>query len=203
MCLHGHIPNAQCLDRRSNDESYLKPSAAFVRVDQIATTTNKERLDGCYLVVEDSERKQIIRSGAATVGLLKRWEGHKTAASLRTSCAKASTFYMSYPAESVSKKINCHKGSFDQLIQLCGVAFDRRLRNQIIDLFEWNQIEVQELGKLSASLAERQSMEDKKYRHIIYLFEVAYAIALKPTDNVSSNPGCEWQLRYFGREETV
>ena len=31
-----------------------------------------------------------------------------------------------------------------------------------------------------------------------YLFETYYAVAIEPKRNISDNPGCEWQLKYFG-----
>jgi hypothetical protein len=41
-------------------------------------------------------------------------------------------------------------------------------------------------------------MADRKYKHLIYLYEIALGIAIEPGMNVSGNPGCEWQLGYFG-----
>ena len=68
----------------------------------------------------------------------------------------------------------------------------------IIDMFSWNQIEESELSKLKGN-ASRQSSNDKKYRHLCYMFELAYALAIEPSKNISSSAGCEWQTGFFGR----
>jgi hypothetical protein len=35
--------------------------------------------------------------------------------------------------------------------------------------------------------------------NIVYLSELLYAVSIDLEENISSNPGCEWQLKYFGK----
>ena len=62
--------------------------------------------------------------------------------------------------------------------------------DSVIDLFDWSAVELNKIRKLAAS-TQRQSDEEKKYRHSCYRFEMAYALEMKPRRDVSSNPGCE------------
>ena len=57
--------------------------------------------------------------------------------------------------------------------------------------------EEHELGLLKG-VNTRDTLNEKKYRHLCYLSESAYALAVSDTMNISSNPGFEWQLRYYG-----
>jgi Ca2+/Na+ antiporter len=36
----------------------------------------------------------------------------------------------------------------------------------------------------------------KKYRYVVYLSELLCAVSIDLKENISSNPGCEWQLKY-------
>ena len=82
--------------------------------------------------------------------------------------------------------------------QLVGIGFNRTKKREIIELFEWDNIEIKELSAL-AGAGGRDTLEDKKYRHVDYHCEAIYALAIAPKANISGNPGCEWQLKYFGR----
>ena len=64
-------------------------------------------------------------------------------------------------------------------------------------MFDWSEEELYGLSQLKG-VAIRDTLEDKKYKHMCYLFEAAYALAIEPRRNISGNPGCEWQLNYFG-----
>jgi hypothetical protein len=66
-----------------------------------------------------------------------------------------------------------------------------------VSLFEWDQCELNQLIKLKMP-GGQESMDERKYKHLIYLFEIALGIATEPSMNISGNPGCEWQLGYFG-----
>jgi hypothetical protein len=73
---------------------------------------------------------------------------------------------------------------------------------EVVALFEWNEIELSELKELKGAAA-RDSVLEKQYRHITYLYELAYAEAIEPKQNITSNhPTCEWQLRYYGEKDT-
>jgi hypothetical protein len=38
---------------------------------------------------------------------------------------------------------------------------------------------------------------DKTYRNIVQLSDLLYAVSINLKENISSNPGCEWQLESF------
>jgi hypothetical protein len=76
-------------------------------------------------------------------------------------------------------------------------AIDPSKKEDFAALFKWDNIELSALQKLKIK-GESNSMEDKKCKHLIYLSEIALGIAIEPCMNVSGNPGCEWQLGYFG-----
>ena len=88
-------------------------------------------------------------------------------------------------------------GTFQQLEQLIGIGITRGKLTPINELFIWSDEEIKGLTNLKG-VATRNSIGDKKYKHIYYLFELAYALAIESRRNISGNPGCEWQLRYYG-----
>ena len=120
---------------------------------------------------------------------------------LTTDQNRKSVLYQSYPND------NCDdtnlplksqmKGTFLQLEQLMGMGFERQKMKEVVSLFDWDEEEEHELGLLKG-INTRDTLNDKKYRHLCYLSESAYALAVSDTMNISSNPGFEWQLRYYG-----
>jgi hypothetical protein len=56
---------------------------------------------------------------------------------------------------------------------------------------EWDQCELNQLRKLKMP-GGQESMDERKCKHLIYLFEIALGIAIEPSMNISGNPGCEW-----------
>ena len=64
-------------------------------------------------------------------------------------------------------------------------------------MFVWSDEELTALDILKCA-ATRDTIADKKYKHICYLFEIAYVLSIEGRRNISANPGCEWQLGYFG-----
>jgi hypothetical protein len=36
-------------------------------------------------------------------------------------------------------------------------------------------------------------------KNIVYLSELLHAVSIDLKENISSNPGCEWQLKHFGK----
>ena len=68
----------------------------------------------------------------------------------------------------------------------------------VIELFPWSDVEVSELTALKGAVS-RNGLEMKQYKHICYLFECDYALDIEPKRNLSESPGCEWQLKYYGR----
>ena len=86
------------------------------------------------------------------------------------------------------------KGDFDQLDLLLGTGFHRTKSKEIVSMVDWSVEEEYEIANLKG-VNTRDSIEDKKYRHICYLCKSVYAFAISNELNISTNPGFEWQLR--------
>ena len=65
----------------------------------------------------------------------------------------------------------------------------------------WDTEEIFELTKLKG-VTSRDSLMKQQYRPVCYLLESIYALAVSNTNNISSNPGFEWQLQYYGKATT-
>jgi hypothetical protein len=50
---------------------------------------------------------------------------------------------------------------------------------------------VKELEKVIAASESRNTLANKKHRHIVYPSELLCAVSIDLNDNISSNPGCE------------
>ena len=188
MSFRPHLATGAALETRQADEGFLLLPAKFQKVEG-----EYKKMDGSYLVW-DIKRNIIIRVGKAEATLLLRWGGHRNGARLGTSASKKSTFYSSYPLDVESP---VKKGSFQDLVQSVGIGFVKDDKQQLVDLFEWTPAEEMELRRLSK---KGGNLATKKCRHISCLCECFYAVAVKPSDNLSCNPSCEWQLRYYGNE---
>ena len=138
----------------------------------------------------------------AQVGMKRRWKEHVSASMRSTHENRNSKLYSSYHSG------NCHAdnmpattesmGTFCQLEQVLGIGLKKTHLTNIISLFQWSDVEEIELNILMGS-GSRNTTNQKKYRHLCYLFECAYALAIEPRRNISGNPSCEWQLRFYGR----
>ena len=197
MILNGHIVNQNKLIYRTEDESLFNCVTSFKTFD--IHDANSE-CDGNYVVV-DTERSSVIRSGAAEVGILRRWKEHRAASMLIDHSNRTNKFYSSYPNALVTNKdllsASNVKGMFQHLSVRLGIGMKRNMKTELVKLFDWNYVETNELTMLNGN-GNRKSMDDKKYRHLCYMFELAYALAIDPNKNVSSSAGCEWQMGHFG-----
>ena len=197
MILNGHIVNQNKLIYRTEDESLFNCVTSFKTFD--IHDANSE-CDGNYVVV-DTERSSVIRSGAAEVGILRRWKEHRAASMLIDHSNRTNKFYSSYPNALVTNKdllsASNVKGRFQHLSVRLGIGMKRNMKTELVKLFDWNYVETNELTMLNGN-GNRKSMDDKKYRHLCYMFELAYALAIDPNKNVSSSAGCEWQMGHFG-----
>ena len=82
--------------------------------------------------------------------------------------------------------------------QRVGIGMDRNNMDEILSLFDWSEEEEKQLRMLPWKSSYKDSLANRKYRHLCYLFEAVYAIALKPSDNITQNPTGEWELKYYG-----
>jgi hypothetical protein len=60
-----------------------------------------------------------------------------------------------------------------------------------LNLFDWDNGKDKELQKLTTASESRNTLVDKRYRHIVYLSELLYAVSIDLIENISSNGGCE------------
>ena len=74
----------------------------------------------------------------------------------------------------------------------------REKKTDILALFDWNDNEISELKKLSwkGGSGKPDTLENRKYRHLAYLFEAVYAVSIAPGVNTTQNPTGEWELRH-------
>ena len=100
-----------------------------------------------------------------------------------TDNARSSRFYSSYPSvnckETDKPKQSLIKRNFQQIVQLVGVALHRSKELEVVDLFEWSDYQVKKLGELSVA-GDRETIKNRKYRHMCYMFELAYALCITP-----------------------
>ena len=109
---------------------------------------------------------------------------------------------MSYPHTDTRKdniSQTMRRGNFQQLEPMIGVGFIRNKKKELLQLFEPDNESKKFVDDLNG-IGDRNDFEDKWYRHLCYCFECLYAIMIDSNANISSNPGFEWQLKYFGRD---
>ena len=197
MIVNKHVCDKDELKFKTENECLLSHRIHFNSSDSESLEYDP---DGSYIVY-DKNREVFIRAGAAIMGIIKRWREHVSASMLTNDASRKSVLYKSYPNSRCTEDdlpLVKRKGEFEQLEQLIGISFDRRKMEKIVSLFEWNDEELFELNKLKG-LNPKDTIIDKQYRHICYLTESVYALAISNSMNISSNPGFEWQLRYYGR----
>ena len=143
----------------------------------------------------------VIRSGAAEVGIRRRWKEHTSASMLKEHSHRSSKFYSSYPnslcTDMEYMNPNIMKGYWEDLSSTIGIGIKKTNMTSVVSCFNWNEKEKSELMLLKGC-GNRNSLEQKMYKHLCYMFELAYALAIDPAKNISCNAGCEWQMQYYG-----
>ena len=148
-----------------------------------------KNLEGCYLYY-DNENGKWIRSGKAggdgSSNFGKRDEEHAKSAKKATT----SLFYMAYPDQYATS--NLARGSWQDLAQYCGLAFDGQDAADIIDvengLLEWDRVTMEWVDKTSK---DKRKKEDTQLMMVAYLIELAYELCIGEYDNVSESGGFE------------
>ena len=56
---------------------------------------------------------------------------------------------------------------------------------KIASLFDWSVDEIGRFGQLSYGSNGGGTVFDKKVKHLCYLFELFYAVAIRPSDNIT------------------
>ncbi|KAG7368562.1 hypothetical protein IV203_031305 [Nitzschia inconspicua] len=161
------------------------------------------RMDGCYLIA-DILRWLLIRAGFVEQGFEKRWSEHRRASYLRDVGTRNKPQYQLFPHESVLEdQAPNRRGTFQQLEQQFGLGVRKADRARVILLFKWTEIDEAHLTNLSYGDGRAGTLEFKKYKHICFIFELFFAVALEPSRNITENPStCEWQLRQYSKTST-
>merc|ERR1711865_1067632 len=91
------------------------------------------------------------------------------------------------------------RGTFEDLTQICCLGMERSKIDSIINLFEWTDEENNHLQQLPWKGSSIEgSLKNRQYRHLTYLFELTYTLAIALGQNHTDNPTSEWELNYFG-----
>ena len=94
------------------------------------------------------------------------------------------------------------KGKFTDFSQPVGIGMLREKKTDILVLFD---NEISELEKLSwkGGSGKPDTLENRKYRHLAYLFEAVYAVSIAPGVNTTQNPTGEWEFKHYGNYECM
>jgi hypothetical protein len=201
-----HLPKIACLMlmsdvhapnfvNRKDIESLLGKSDKFKAV----CGSGLEKCDGCYLHL-DKNRSEIVRSGQTAAGFEKRQKEHEKSSKLQDGATKTRLFYQSYPHPTVADSVDGKRGLWSDLEQVVGIGVAWHQRQSVIDLFDWTESETECLSKLKDGAKGGLSIQSKQYKHLCYLFETCFAVAISSQMNVTMNPTCEWQLRWYGKK---
>ena len=166
------------------------------------------KMVGCY-VTEDANRHKLIRSGMTTTSFGKREKQHARASRLQCEKTKNRRLYRSYPHRDAAHLMNTKKGTWDQLNQRVAAGLKANKKQQILDMFEWSDSDECHLAKLMLDGNDGKldgndgnaggTIQDKRFKHLCFMFETFYAVAIDPHDNITQNPGCEWQLEIYSK----
>ena len=66
--------------------------------------------------------------------------------------------------------------------------FEKDLMAEITNWFSWSAYKVEQLGSL-AGVGGMDSIQQKQYRHLCYVFDGAYVLSLDQENNISTNSG--------------
>ena len=91
----GHLVTEHDVQYRTCDESLLSTIDKFTTILESCVDDDH---DGNYLVY-DGKRSVFIRSGMATMGMVRRWKEHITSSMLVSHDMRSNIFYSLYPIE--------------------------------------------------------------------------------------------------------
>ncbi|MEL7341270.1 MAG: hypothetical protein AAGM67_12370, partial [Bacteroidota bacterium] len=79
----------------------------------------------------------------------------------------------------------------------------RTNQTAIVQLFSWQKIELDHIKKLKLAQDHNGGDLSKQYKHLCYLMKTFFAVAIVPSNNLTMNPTCEWQLKFYGQLKIV
>ena len=141
IILDDHIIDYDVLKFRNDKEVLLSDVTKFATLDFAERTSD---VDGNYVVV-DKKRVIVIRSGAADVGIVRRWKEHTSASTLEELSHRSSKFYSCYPTSLCINKEHINpivmKGYWDDLSVNLGIGIKKSNMTSVISCFNWNEDE--------------------------------------------------------------
>ncbi len=154
-------------------------------------------MSGCYLNY-DSIRRSLIRAGMTETSFEKRYSQHRR--SSRLNDAEPRRFYLYYPHKESASKTDIRRGFFEDLEQRVALGVPRDQHLLATELFDWPDHVDNQLGQLKFGEGRGATKQEKRYKHLCYMFESFFAVALAPRDNITQNPGFEWQLQLYSKK---
>jgi uncharacterized CHY-type Zn-finger protein len=149
--------------------------------------------------LKDIHRHKFVRSGKAN-HIAKRHEQHKKNA---LNDSTGSRFYACYPhRDSTIKHPNVQRGKFNDLVLVCGLAFDQTKSETASTLcsdqktegiFVWQD----NIMEIICRSGGDTSTQDKQLDYVGYLTELVYDVMIAPGHNVSDAAGFEKPLGFF------
>ena len=79
------------------------------------------------------------------------------------------------------------RGWWSDIKSIASVRWKKEDSKNVVDMFDWDERTEERLKKNRSEL----TLEKKKERMVVYLFETVLALCIKDADNVSSNPSFE------------
>ena len=205
MTLFGHTRRR--LFEVTASMSLLRPHPSTDSTFITVTQDLGVKLEGCYLHW-DTESYTMIRSGKVagrTRNMYVRNVEHRAGSTLATTASRMSNFYNRYPslANLNHDALVKARGSFDSLVQLVGIAFNRNSSDAMEvlltdKLFTFTDTQLDKLNAYALSGAD--TLLDRKLIMLSYGFELTYDLSLETAANVSSSPGFESLTGEFCRE---
>ena len=100
-------------------------------------------------MVEETNRRVLIRAGATEQGFQKRWKEHHKASKLGGPVESHRRFSLLCPDESVHEQVEGKRGKFQDLRQMVGLGMKRSQIDDILKLFDWSEREKWRLANLT------------------------------------------------------
>ena len=91
-------------------------------------------------------------------------------------------------------------GNFEDLKQRMALGMSQNDSKKVVDLFDWHENDERKLEDMKGT-AYLRCLQDKKFRHLCYMIETFYAVAIDYRLNITQNPGCEWQLGLYSKKK--
>jgi hypothetical protein len=90
-------------------------------------------------------------------------------------------------------------GTWSQIFQRMALGIKKNDCHRLQTLFPLHENDLTYLDKLKLP-GIGETSGDKHYRNLCYyMFETFYACCIRPSDNITENPGCEWQLGLYSK----